>query len=85
MKRGEIELKSTFKQKAKISLEILIGVLMGILFIVGVLFISFGAAYIIPILWGVSKILTIGTILVTAYLIIFVLVVIMNIDDKKED
>lgn len=78
-------MKSTFKQKAKISLEILIGVLMGILFIVGVLFISFGAAYIIPILWEISKILTIGTILVTAYLTIFVLVVIMNIDDKKED
>ena len=80
-----MELKYTFKQKAKISLEIFIGVLMGILFIGGVLFISFGAAYIIPILWGVSKILTIGTILMVAYLIIFVLVVIMNIDDKKED
>lgn len=75
----------TFKQKAKISFEIFIGLLLCILFIGGVLSISFGAAYIIPILWGISKILTIGTILVVAYLFIFVLVVIMNIDNKKED
>lgn len=75
----------TFGQKCKVAFEIFMYLLVVILLLSGFMFLILGTIYIVPILWGINKILAIGTALVAVYLIILLLVIVANIDNKKED
>ena len=75
----------TFKDKCKVAFETFTFLLVVILFIGGLSLLLFGTIYIVPILWGINKILAVGTVLVAVYLFILLMVIAANIDNKKED